>query len=108
MHGWPGVRGAELERLAYRIAHRDKPGKYGWPQVDRIDYTHLQYGRPAIAVHPYDDGVHIAGATALDDLRGVARLRRAHARGEVPTRQIASTLGRGRLRTGLVDDPPVG
>lgn len=40
-------------------------------------------------------------ATALDDLRGVARLRRAHAREEVPTRQIASTLGRGRLRTGL-------
>lgn len=26
------------------------------------------YGGPAIAVHPYDDGVHIAGATALESI----------------------------------------
>lgn len=68
LHGWPGSRGRDLERLAYLTANGGKSGKYGWPQVDRIDYAHLQYGRPAIAVHPYDDGVHIAGATALDDL----------------------------------------
>jgi hypothetical protein len=68
LHGWPGARGRDLEQLAYLAVNGGKPGKYGWPNVARIDYTHLQYGRPAIAVHPYDDGVHIAGATALDDL----------------------------------------
>lgn len=68
LHGWPSSRGRDLEHLAYLTIKGGTPGKYGWPHVDRIDYTHLQYGHPAIAVHPYDDGVHIAGATALDDL----------------------------------------
>lgn len=68
LHGWPGVRGVELERLAYRIAHRGEPGKYGWPLVDHIDYNRLQYGLPALAVHPHDSGVYIAGATALDEV----------------------------------------
>ena len=44
------------------------PGKYGWPLVDHIDYTHLQYGLPALAAHPYDDGVLISGATVLDEV----------------------------------------
>lgn len=67
LHGWPGIRSIELERLAYLTARHGRPGKYSWPHVDHIDYTRLQYGRPALATHPYDDGVHIAGATALDD-----------------------------------------
>jgi ADP-ribosyl-[dinitrogen reductase] hydrolase len=68
LHGWPGIRGRDLEHLAYLTVRGGKPGKYGWPQVDRIDYAALQYGQPAIAVHPYDDGVYIAGATALDEV----------------------------------------
>ena len=68
LHGWPGLRGLDLERLAYLTARGGKPGMYGWPLVDHIDYLGLQYGQPVIAVHPYDDGVHIAGATALDEL----------------------------------------
>ena len=68
LHGWPGIRGVELERLAYLTVHGGRPGKYGWPLVDHIDYAHLQYGLPAMAQHPYDDGVYISGATVLDEL----------------------------------------
>ena len=68
LHGWPGVRGIELERLAYLIARRGASGKYGWPLVDHIDYVPLQYGASALAPHPFDSGVWISGATALDEL----------------------------------------
>ena len=68
LHGWPGVTGKGLEKLAFLAARRGEPGKYGWPLVDHIDYVPLQYGKPAVAVHPYDDGVHLAGATVLDAL----------------------------------------
>lgn len=68
LHGWPGLRGVELEQLAYLTARGGKPGKYGWPVVNHIDYAGLQYGLPAMAVHPYDDGVYLSGGTALDDL----------------------------------------
>ncbi|HSE10912.1 MAG TPA: ADP-ribosylglycohydrolase family protein [Nocardioidaceae bacterium] len=68
LHGWPGIRGRDLEHLAYLTVRGGTPGKYGWPQVERIDYAGLQYGKPAIAAHPYDDGVYIAGATALDEV----------------------------------------
>ncbi|GAB49975.1 bifunctional glycosyltransferase family 2/GtrA family protein [Mobilicoccus pelagius] len=47
-----------------------------------------------------DSRVDVVG-TALDDLRGVARMRRSLARGEIPTGMIAADLGRGRLRSGL-------
>ena len=69
LHGWPGLRGEDLEHLAYLTARGGRPGKYGWPLVDHIDYTELQYGKPALAAHPYDAGVLISGATALDDVR---------------------------------------
>ena len=56
-----------------------------------------------VPVDWYDDPdsrVDVVG-TALEDLRGVARMRRSLARDELPTRQIAADLGRGRLRSGL-------
>jgi hypothetical protein len=68
LHGWPGIRARDLEQLAYLAAHRGAAGKYGWPLVDHIDYTHLQYGLPALATHPHDDGVLISGATVLDEV----------------------------------------
>lgn len=68
LHGWPDIRGRELEELAFLSARHGQPGKYGWPLVDHIDYTALQYGMPALARHPHDDGVWLASATALDDL----------------------------------------
>lgn len=47
-----------------------------------------------------DSRVDVVG-TALDDLHGVARVRRSFARGEIPTAEIAAGLGRGRMRSGL-------
>jgi ADP-ribosyl-[dinitrogen reductase] hydrolase len=68
LHGWPGVDSRELERLAFRAVHHGGTGKYGWPEVDRIDYAPLEYGRPALSRHPHDDGLWLASATALDQL----------------------------------------
>ena len=68
LHGWPGRNALDLDRLGYLTARRGEPGKYGWPLTDHIDYVPLQYGQPALVVHPYDDGVFIAGATVLDEL----------------------------------------
>lgn len=68
LHGWPGLRALDLEHLAYLTANGGVAGKYGWPLVDHIDYTHLQYGLPALATHPHDDGVLISGATVLDEV----------------------------------------
>lgn len=68
LHGWPGLRGVDLEHLAYLTVRRGSAGKYGWPLVDHIDYGALQYGSAALAVHPYDEGVLISGATVLDEV----------------------------------------
>ncbi|WP_082495487.1 ADP-ribosylglycohydrolase family protein [Aeromicrobium sp. Leaf291] len=68
LHGYPGLDSRDLERLAFLAAHRGETGKYGWPLVEHIDYTPLQYGRSALARHPFDDGVWMASATELDRL----------------------------------------
>lgn len=68
LHGWPGIDARELERLAVLTVTRGVGVKYGWPAVDHIDYRALQHGRPALARHPFDDGVWLGGATALDAL----------------------------------------
>lgn len=68
LHGWPSLRGGDLEHLAYLTARGGRSGKYGWPLVDHIDYTHLQHGKPALVKHPYDDGVLISDATVLDEV----------------------------------------
>lgn len=68
LHGYPGLDSRDLERLAFLAAHRGETGKYGWPLVEHIDYEPLQYGRSALAKHPFDDGVWMASATELDRL----------------------------------------
>lgn len=70
LHGWPGIDARELERLAVLTVTGGAGVKYGWPAVDHIDYRALQYGRPALVRHPFDDGVWLGGATALDALPG--------------------------------------
>jgi len=65
-HGYPGLRGERLVELAHLAANKG-PGVYDWPLVDRIDYS--MYGAARTLVqHPYDDGVWLADASALDDL----------------------------------------
>jgi ADP-ribosyl-[dinitrogen reductase] hydrolase len=66
LHGWPDLDVRDLEHLAVLTVRGGRPTAYDWPLVDRIDYADLQHGRPALAPHPYDDGVILAGATALD------------------------------------------
>lgn len=68
LHGWPGITGKGLEKVAYLAARQGAAGRYGWPLVDHIDYLPLQYGKNALALHPFDDGVWLAGATVLDEL----------------------------------------
>lgn len=65
-HGYPGIRGERLVELAHLAANRG-PGVYDWPSSGHIDYS--MYGSAKTLVrHPYDDGVVLADASALDDL----------------------------------------
>lgn len=68
LHGWPGIDGRELERLATLIVTGGKGIKYGWPNLPHIDYVPLEYGKPALARHPHDEGVWLSSASALDAL----------------------------------------
>lgn len=65
-HGYPGIRGERLVELAHLAANKG-PGVYDWPTVDNIDYS--IYGcQKTLVQHPYDDGVWLADASALDAL----------------------------------------
>ena len=65
-HGYPGLAGERLVELAHLAANKG-PGVYDWPAVEYIDYS--SYCSPKTLVrHPYDDGVWLADASALDDL----------------------------------------
>jgi len=70
LHGWPGIRAVELERLAVLTVQGGRPGTRGWPLVDRIDHGPLHDGHRALVAHPFDEGVYLAGAAALDELPG--------------------------------------
>lgn len=65
-HGYPGIRGEHLVELAHLAANKG-PGVYDWPLSGHIDYS--VYGCAKTLVrHPYDGGVWLADASALDDL----------------------------------------
>ncbi|MFF8592555.1 ADP-ribosylglycohydrolase family protein [Streptomyces sp. NPDC015220] len=66
VHGWPGLTGAGLVRLAVRTARGGRDDDAGWPSAARVP---LPVGSPpAFAVpHPHDPGV-VLGNLAL--LRG--------------------------------------
>ncbi len=68
LHGWPGLDVRDLEQLAVLTVRGGAAGAYGWPGTAHIDYGPLQYGPPVLVRHPHDDGVWLAGATALDDV----------------------------------------
>ena len=52
LHGYPGITANRLEELAVLAANGGEPGKYGWPLVDHIDYSHYQHGRDAARAAP--------------------------------------------------------
>lgn len=65
-HGYPGITGERLVELAHLAANKG-PAVYNWPLADHIDYS--MYGaEKTLVVHPYDDGVYMADASALDHL----------------------------------------
>lgn len=68
LHGWPGVTGKSLEKMAVLTVRGGKTAKYGWPKVDHIDYAHLQWGEAELAPHLIDEGAWLSGAPALDDM----------------------------------------
>ncbi len=60
--GWPGMRDAELIRVADAI-HRGGVDRSSWPHADHQPYGGWE-GRDAVAVHPHDEGVVISGVDA--------------------------------------------
>jgi protein-tyrosine phosphatase len=68
LHGYPGITGRRLEELAVLAAQGGRPGKYGWPLVDHIDYAGHQQATPPLVRHPVDREVWLGTAMALDAL----------------------------------------
>jgi ADP-ribosyl-[dinitrogen reductase] hydrolase len=66
-HGYPpGITGEWLVELAHLAANKG-PGVYDWPSVDHIDYS-IYGSAKTLVQHPYDDGVWLADASALEEL----------------------------------------
>jgi ADP-ribosyl-[dinitrogen reductase] hydrolase len=64
LHGWPGLRAADLTRLAILTARGGRPTDNGWPSAPVID----GYGDPYFLVPlPGDDGVLLGNLTSLAD-----------------------------------------
>lgn len=64
LHGWPGLRGTDLVRLAVQAAQRGG-ARDQWPVADREQvYPRSDF----LARHPHDDGVWIGSLAALDRL----------------------------------------
>lgn len=68
LHGYPGWRVRDLEGHAFLAARKGELGGYGWPLAEQIDYALFEAGLPALAPHPYDDGVLLGSASALRSL----------------------------------------
>ena len=75
VHGWPGLRGRDLQRLALLTAWKGQSDAQGWPAGERFDY-HQQ--PTVVAPHPCDEGVLLgtANSTGADSADGVVSLCR--------------------------------
>lgn len=92
LHGWPGLRGRDLVRLAVLTARGGSSDSQGWPAASQLDYSAYE-GRAELARHPHDSQVWLGGVDAVDDLpKGVdavvslCRLGQA----QVPARGVAT------------------
>ncbi len=65
LHGWPGMTGQELLRLAGSAVNGGEPDGQGWPTVARLDYSGWRPTGAAVP-HPHDPGVWIGDVAALD------------------------------------------
>jgi ADP-ribosyl-[dinitrogen reductase] hydrolase len=67
LHGWPGLRAADLSRLAVLATTSGRDDRDGWPSGKVLSYA--RFGDPGKPVrHPFDDGVWLGGAASLADL----------------------------------------
>ncbi len=66
LHGWPGLRGRDLVRLGILTGRGGRPDREGWPSDPLFDYS--GYESSALARHPDDEHVWLAGVGALDAL----------------------------------------
>ncbi|QIX27939.1 ADP-ribosylglycohydrolase family protein [Nocardioides sp. JQ2195] len=62
LHGWPGLREADLVRFATASVRGGS-----WVSSPRVSYDHCP-GHDALVAHPLDDGVLIGGASGVDAL----------------------------------------
>ncbi|WP_168914784.1 ADP-ribosylglycohydrolase family protein [Microcella flavibacter] len=64
LHGWPGLRAADLVELATLALNGGEPDSSGWPTGRRMDYAGFPH-RSGLVAHPHDDGVLLG---AINDL----------------------------------------
>ena len=65
VHGWPGLKGPDLMRLAVLTARQGRDEYNGWPSVARVSAPH-KAGPAYSAVHPHDNGVLLGNLPLTD------------------------------------------
>jgi ADP-ribosylglycohydrolase len=75
VHGWPGLRGRDLQRLGLLSVWRGQSDAQGWPADERLDYGQ---GPAVVVPHPCDDKVLLgtANSTGADEADAVVSLCR--------------------------------
>jgi len=101
VHGWPGLRGADLVRLGLTAARNGRQDRNQWPSAERVDYS--SYGDVSTLVrHPHDSKVWLGAVGALDalpdEVDAVVSLCR------VGPAQVPDRI-RDHLEVWLIDDP---
>ncbi|MGO4490475.1 ADP-ribosylglycohydrolase family protein [Arthrobacter sp. 2YAF22_2] len=104
LHGWPGLRAADLMGLGLQLG-KDRGRTEGkWPNVPSMDYSGWSR-TDVLAVHPFDDGVLLGGAdsVATADVDAIVSLCRLGTKDRGPKIQA-----RDHLTFWLVDEPSMG
>ncbi|MDQ4489040.1 ADP-ribosylglycohydrolase family protein [Sinomonas sp. ASV486] len=66
LHGWPGLRALDLQRIGMELGRGEGPRLGEWPAVKRYDYSDwVSASATDVVVHPADPGVLLGAAAAL-------------------------------------------
>lgn len=66
LHGWPGLRALDLQRIGMELGRGEGPRLGEWPAVERYDYSDwVSAAATEVVAHPADPGVLLGAAPAL-------------------------------------------
>lgn len=79
LHGWPGLRALDLQRIGMELARGEGRRPWAWPAAEHFDHSaYVAASATGVVPHPADPGVLLGAAPALtrDDYDAVVSLCR--------------------------------